>query len=188
MGITNDGTNLYVADFDNNTIRKIVISSGVVTTLAGTAGSTGSTDGIGSTARFYNPMGITNDGSNLYVADTSNYTIRKIVISSGVVTTLAGTARSYGSTDGIGTTAEFYYPMGITSDGINLYIADTFNHTIRKIFISTGEVITLAGTAGHSGYLDDSLTSATFHFPLGIDYVDGSLFITEPNNDIRKIE
>ncbi|MBI5236082.1 MAG: hypothetical protein HY886_07530, partial [Deltaproteobacteria bacterium] len=77
-GITTDGTNLYVADTYNHTIRKIVISTGVVTTLAGTALSTGSTDGTGSVARFYNPFGITTDGTNLYVADTSNHTIRKI--------------------------------------------------------------------------------------------------------------
>ena len=149
-GITNDGTNLYVTDSGNHTIRKIVISSGAVTTLAGTAGSSGSADGTGAAARFYSPRGITNDGTNLYVTDTSNQTIRKIVISSGVVTTLAGTAGSFGSTDGTGAAARFLDPRGITNDGTNLYVTDTSNQTIRKIVISSGAVTTLAGTAGGS--------------------------------------
>ena len=88
-GIITDGTNLYVADTENHKIRKIVISTGAVTTLAG-SGSQGSTDGTGTSATFKNPRGITTDGTNLYVGDYSNHTIRKIVISTGAVTTLAG--------------------------------------------------------------------------------------------------
>ncbi len=98
IGITTDGTNLYVAD-RNHRIRKIVISTGVVTTLAGS--SEGSTDATGTSASFNNPNGITTDGTNLYVAEQSNHRIRKIVISTGVVTTLAGS--SSGSTDATGT-------------------------------------------------------------------------------------
>jgi hypothetical protein len=109
-------------------------SSGpAVTTLAGSAGSSGSTDGTGTAARFNNPSGITSDGSNLYVADSGNNTVRKVVIASGVVTTLAGTAGSYGSTDGTGTAARFNNPSDIITDGTNLYIADFGNNTIRKI-------------------------------------------------------
>jgi len=67
------------------------------------------------------------------VADTSNSTIRKVVIATGVVTTLAGSAGIKGSTDGTGTSAWFYYPDGITTDGTNLYVTDTYNFTIRKI-------------------------------------------------------
>src|SRR3989338_3854224 len=143
-GITTDGTNLFVADTYNYTIRKIVISTGVVTTIAGSAGTCGSTDATGTSARFYNSTGITTDGTNLFVADYGNYTIRKIVISTGVVTTIAGSTTS-GSTDATGTSARFYYPFGITTDGTNLYIAEQNNHTIRKIVISTGVVTTIAG-------------------------------------------
>ncbi len=82
-------------------------------------------------ARFYNPKGITTDGTNLYVADYNNHRIRKIVISTGVVTTLAGS--SLGSTDATGTSASFSRPAGITTDGTNLYVADMNNHRIRKI-------------------------------------------------------
>ena len=126
-GITTDGTNLYVADTGNCTIRKIVISTELVTTLAGTAGSPGSTD---SPPRFYYPCGITTEGTNLYVADSANNTIRKIVISTGIVTTIAGIAGSAGSTD---SPALFDYPEGITTDGTNLYVADSDNDTIREI-------------------------------------------------------
>jgi len=132
-GITTDGTNLFVSDTANNTIRQVVIATGMVTTVAGTASSQGSADGTGAAARFLYPYGITTDGTNLYVADSGNHTIRKMVIATGVVTTLAGTAGSEGSTDGTDTAARFLLPYGITTDGTNLFVADTFNHTIRDI-------------------------------------------------------
>ena len=105
--------------------------STVVTTVAGT-GSSGSVNGTGTSASFGNPKGITTDGTNLYVADYSNHLIRKIVTSTGVVTTVAGTGSS-GSANGTGTSASFYYPQGVTTDGTNLYVADYNNHLIRKI-------------------------------------------------------
>ena len=103
--------NLYVADNANNTIRKVVVATGVVTTLAGTAGMAGSTDGTGAAARFNSPCGVAVDGAgNLYVADNINNTIRKVVVATGVVTTLAGTAGMTGSTDGTGAAARFNAP------------------------------------------------------------------------------
>ena len=80
---------------------------------------------------FYIPRGITTDGTNLYVADYSNHRIRKIVISTGVVTTLAGS--SSGNTDATGTSARFNLPLGITTDVTNLYVACVQNQRIRKI-------------------------------------------------------
>jgi hypothetical protein len=134
-GIATDGTNLYVADYGNSTIRKIVISTGVVTTIAGTAGTTGSADGTGAAATFYSPVGIATDGTNLYVADRGNNNIRKILISSGVVMTIAGDPTgASGSADGTGAAATFNSPAGIATDGTNLYVADTYNSTIRKIY------------------------------------------------------
>ncbi|MDD5762115.1 MAG: hypothetical protein PHP88_06335, partial [bacterium] len=182
-GITTDGTYLYVADSGNNTIRKIVISSGAVTTLAGTAGYSGYADGTGAAARFYIPYGITMDGNYLYVADSGNNTIRKIVISSGAVTTLAGTAGSSGSTDGTGTAARFYDPYGITTDGTYLYVVDSGNNTIRKIVISSGAVTTLAGTAGYSGYADGTGTAARFHDSYGITTDDTNLYVADSGNN-----
>jgi len=104
--------------------------STAVTTLAGS--SSGNIDATGTSASFSHPTGITTDGTNLYVSDQSRESwIRKIVISTGVVTTLAGS--SSGSTDATGTSASFNYPNGITTDGTNLYVADQSNHRIRKI-------------------------------------------------------
>src|SRR3989338_4703843 len=187
-GITTDVTNLFVADDSNHTIRKIVISTGVVTTIAGSAGTSGSTDDTGTSARFYNSTGITTDGTNLFVADYGNYTIRKIVISTGVVTTIAGSTTS-GSTDATGTSARFYYPFGITTDGTNLYIAEQNNHTIRKIFISTGVVTTIAGSAGLTGSTDATGTSARFNYPQGISTDGTNLYVADHwNHAIRKIQ
>ena len=134
FGITTDGGNLYVADTYNNTVRKIVISTGAVTTIAGTAGTTGSADATGAAATFLSPTGITTDGTNLFLTDYGNNTVRKIVISTGAVTTIAGTAGALGSADGTGAAATFSTPFGITTDGTNLYVADTNNSTIRKIY------------------------------------------------------
>lgn len=150
--ITSDGTNLYVADSNNNSIRQIVIASQAVTTLAGTNGSaSGSTDATGAAARFNGPGGIVAKGANLYVADTLNNTIRQVVIASGAVTTLAGTAGSSNTTNGVGAAARFSGPTGIAADASsNLYISDTNNQTIRfggpAIAASVGSYGTNAST------------------------------------------
>jgi hypothetical protein len=192
-GITTDGTNLYVADSQNFRIRKIVISTGVVTTLAGS--SSGYLDhATGTSAEFNKPFDITTDGTNLYVVDTVNNRIRKIVISTGAVTTLAGSGSacasniSTGCDNPTGTSASFKAPYGITTDGTNLYVADTENHRIRKIVISTGAVTTLAGD-GSQGLGDHPTgTSATFTYPHGITTDGTNLYVTDTNNHrIRKI-
>lgn len=188
-GITIDGANLFVVDSSNHTIRKIVIATGVVTTIAGTAGVKGSSNGTGATARFNAPTGITSDGTNLFVVDTSNHTIRKIVIATGVVTTIAGTAGSDGKKDGTGTDARFFSPSGITKVGTNLFVTDTSNNTIRKIVIATGEVTTLAGKAGSYGNSNSNgAGGARFYHPRGITSDGTNLFVADYlNSTIRKI-
>jgi len=184
--ITTDGTNLYVSDNGNHLIRKIVISTGAVTTVAGT-GSSGSANGTGTSASFNLPYEVTTDGTNLYVADNGNHLIRKIVISTGVVTTLAGTGSSGSADNSTGTSASFNYPAGITTDGTNLYVADYGNHLIRKIVISTGVVTTLAGT-GSSGSANGTGTSASFNLPYGITIDGTNLYVADTFNYlIRKI-
>jgi DNA-binding beta-propeller fold protein YncE len=103
--------------------------------LAGTALQYGYTDGTGVAARFDSLWGITTDGTSLYVADGGLFsnTIRKIVIATGAVTTLAGTAGQKGSADGTGPAASFGQPFGITTDGTSLYVADVGNKAIRRI-------------------------------------------------------
>jgi uncharacterized repeat protein (TIGR01451 family) len=181
--------NVYVADGDNNTIRKIA-PGGVVTTLAGLAGSIGSADGTGSAARFNFPSAVAVDSSgNVYVADENNNTIRKIT-PAGVVTTLAGLAGSYGSADGTGSAARFYYPAGIAVDSSgNVYVADTYNNTIRKI-TPDGVVTTLAGCAMcNPDSVDGTGSDARFNSPWGVA-VDssGNVYVADTyNNTIRKI-
>ena len=116
LGVAVDGVgNIYVADAGNDTIRKIT-PAGVVTTLAGSAGSIGSADGAGSSARFSDPSGVAVDATgNVYVADTTNDTIRKIT-PAGVVITLAGSAGNAGSANGLGGSARFYVPRGVAVD------------------------------------------------------------------------
>ena len=151
--------------------------STVVTTLAGT-GSSGSANGTGTSSSFYSPYGITTDGTNLYVADYGNHLIRKIVISTGAVTTVAGTGSS-GSTDNTtGTSASFNYPSGITTDGTNLYVADQDNHLIRNIVISTGVVTIVAGT-GSSGSANGTGTSSSFYQPNMITTDGTNLYVAE---------
>ena len=188
-GITTDGTNLYIADSGSDTIRKMVISTGAVTTIAGQADTAGHADGTGTAATFNNPEGITTDGANLYIADFDNSTIRKMVISTGAVTTIAGTAGTLGHADGTGTAATFYLPRGITTDGTNLYIADTGNNTIRKLVISTGVVTTIAGKVSVKGSTDGTGTAATFYTPAGMTTDGASLFVGDTGNDtIRQIK
>ena len=177
--------NLYVADFGNHTIRKLVVSTGAVTTIAGTAGMSGSTDGMGAVARFNGPAGVAADGAgNLYVADSGNHTIRKVVVSTGAVTTIASTAGMTGITDGTGAVARFYYPYGIAADGAdNLYVADTGNHTIRKVVLSTGAVTTIAGTAGTPDSTDGTGPVARFNGPAHVAADGaGNLYVADLNN------
>ena len=188
IGITTDGENIYVADRGNDVIRKIVISTGVMTTLAGQENSPGNTDGTGSIARFDRPEGITTDGTNLYITDMNNHSIRKIVIATGAVTTLAGReGGNFGDQDGIGSEAGFFYPAGITTDGVNLYVADSYNHAVRKIVIATKSVSTLAGSMS-SGSADGTGTDAEFNLLKGITIADENIYVTDTSNTtIRKI-
>jgi hypothetical protein len=177
--ITTDSNNLYVTDYGSHTIRKIVISTGAVTTLAGTAGTSGSTDGTGTSASFYSPIGITTDGTNLYVVEYNVNLIRKIVISTAVVTTFADTGTSSSS---------YNVPLGITTDGTNLYVAQMGSHKIHKIVISTGVVTTIAGS-GLYGSTDATGTSASFFRPTRITTDGTSLYVADKDNHkIRKIE
>jgi len=195
-GITYYDGNLYVTDTFNNKIRKIVVSTTEVTTIAGQSGVVSSAafiDGTGVNARFNQPQGITNDGTYLYVADTVNHSIRRIVITTGVTDTIAGTGAA-GLVDGNGTVAQFSSPIGITTDGTYLYVADSVNHNIRKITPGTTAalttVATLAGSTGSTpGTADGYGTAAKFNNPYGITTDGTNLYVAEYTNyDIRKIQ
>lgn len=180
--------NVYVADSGNHTIRKIT-SAGVVTTLAGGVGLTGSTDATGTAARFNSPAGLAVDSSgNIFVCDTGNHTIRKIT-AAGVVTTVAGSPGVSGTTNANGSSARFNSPQSITLDTAgNLYVADSGNHAIRKI-ATNGDVTTFAGLAGTPGSTDATGGSARFNTPKGITIDDSGTFLVADsgNHTIRKI-
>lgn len=189
-GIALDGSgNVYIADSLNSTIRKVT-SAGVVTTLAGTPGISGTTNATGSTARFNNPRGIAVDGTgNAYIVDSLNNTIRKVT-SGGVVTTLAGKPGVSGTINATGTAARFNNPTGIALDGSgNAYVADSLNNTIRKVTLS-GTVTALAGTAGASGSADGFGAAARFNNPAGVafDASTGNIYVADSSNHtIRKV-
>jgi streptogramin lyase len=179
---TDTSGNVYVADQFNNKIRKIT-PAGVVSTLAG-SGAIGSVDGVGTAARFDNPMGVVTDSlGNVFVADLANRKIRKIT-PAGVVSTLAGSG-AFGFEDGTGTVANFKAPMGVATDSSgNVYVADMENNNIRKI-TPTGVVSTLAGKNG----IDGTGTAASFYTPSGVTTDNsGNVYVADRNNfRIRKI-
>jgi sugar lactone lactonase YvrE len=164
IAIDNAG-NLYVSSASSHVIRRITPAA-VVTTLAGTAGASGSTDAAGAAARFAAPRGTAVDRSgNLFVADTGNQTIRRIT-PAGIVSTFAGTPGSLVA-DGTGTAAGFRGPVGIAADaGGTLFVSD-ISQTIRRI-TPAAVVTTFAGQADVPGRLDATGTEARFTNPLGL--------------------
>ncbi len=188
LAIDTDGS-IYVTDRGNSTIRKIT-AAGLVSTFAGTAGIVGSTDGTGSTASFLLPIGIAVDTShNVYVGDGKN-TIRKIT-SAGVVTTLAGTADTYGAIDGEGkTVARFNNIGGLAVDAAgNVYVADQGNNLIRKV-TSSGVVSLFSGIWGRGDSVDGNGGAAGYRIPTGIaiDSTGKNLYVTDyASATIRKI-
>jgi len=176
--------NVYVADQVNHRIRKIT-PAGVVSTFAGS--TEGFADGAGNTAQFNYPTGVAVDSSdNVFVADSGNHRIRKIT-PAGVVSTFAGTGTE-GFANGAGNTAQFNFPGGVAvGSSDNVFVADQFNHRIRKI-TPAGVVSTFAGT-GAEGHADGTATEAQFNYPAGVA-VDssGNVYVADlGNNRIRKI-
>ena len=152
----------------------------VLELFAGNLYGVGSLDGIGGAASFFNPNGIATDSAgNVYVADSYNHTIRKIT-AAGMVSTLAGTAGVIGSADGSGAAARFAYPQGIATDSAgNVYVADSYNHTIRKV-TPAGGVSTFAGVAQQVGFMPGALPGR-LSFPQGLTVAGSSLYITSNN-------
>lgn len=185
-GMCFDGAGfLYVADYTLHTIRRIS-PAGEVTTFAGSSGTGGVADGVGANARFFGPLALVSDGAgNIFVADTANHAIRKIT-AAGVVTTFAGSPRQAGATDGTGAAARFNFPAGLAVDDAgNLYVADTFNHRIRKV-TPGGVVTTLAGSI--AGSADGAGAAAQFRHPRRMAIAGGLLYVADSsNNEVRAV-
>lgn len=182
-GIASDGAgNLYVVDTNYNVIKKIVISTALVSIIAGT-GVAGSTNGPGNVATFGGGRGICYDSNTLYVADTTNRIVRKIDLTTTPVTvsTLAGSGAA-GSVDGIGLLAEFFAPYGICSDTSFVYVTDINifgGTTIRKIDKATANVTTIAGNAFTGGVVNGFGLAARFETGSDIISSGGLLYVTD---------
>ena len=188
-----DGSgNLFVADGNNNRIRK-VDTNGVITTLAGsgTPGHLGD-GGAATNANLYQPTGVVVDGSgNLFIADHFHYLIRKVG-TNGIITTVAGNGGGgYSGDGGAATNASLYQPFGVAVDALgNLFIADDDNSRIRKV--GTNGIITTVAGNGTLSYCGDggAATNACLNWPAGVT-VDafGNLFIADEfNNRVRKVD
>lgn len=220
VAVTGDGNTVYVSDTGNNAIRRIVTGTGEVTTYAGST-TFGIANGIGTHAQFHHPGGIAvNTNGELFVTDTFNNTVRKITLSSqkgasgeplGDVTTFAGLAGSSGSEDGTGSAARFRFddsawaltpggntgrptehPSGIAVvGGGDIYVADTFNQTIRRITQqgTEGTVTTVCGKVGVTGSADGNAQDVRFNCPSGMGVsLSGNIFVADQNNDtIRQV-
>ena len=187
--------NLYIADSNNNKIRKVTKATGIITTVAGKNGPGGyNGDGILATsASLYGAAGVcVDDSGNIYIADNSNHRIRKVTAATGIISTIAGNGTSGFSGDGgLATAAQFYYPSGVTMDTAgNFYIGDWANHRVRKVTASTGIITTVAGN-GINGFAGDgglaTSASLTYVHAVGLDPA-GNMYLADiTNNRIRKV-
>lgn len=179
--------NLYIADRDNNRIRRVDAVSGVISTVAGTGeNGAGGVGGPATSAQLSFPRDVAADGAgNFFIADTGSDRILRVEVATGIITTVAGTGKAGFSGDGgPATAAQFDAPIGVAVDARgNLFIADLFNRRIRRVDARTG-VITTVPTLVEEG-VGGELAS-----PRGITVdQEGNLFIADPGDHrIRRID
>jgi len=183
--------NIYFAD--NQRIRKVTASTGIITTVAGSGIQGFAGDGGPATSAELNwPWAVALDAAgNIYFTDTDNQRIRKVAVSTGIITTVAGTGTEGCSGDGgPATNAELNSPFGIAVDEVgDIYFTDYFNNRIRRVAASTGDVSTVAGN-GTQGYSGDgaAATNAEIYRPMSVavDAV-GNIYIADEANDRVRI-
>ncbi len=192
--LSRDGSFALIGEYSNNLIRHIVISTGEVSTLAGSPHNRGYLNGIGTQATFNYPIGVSISPDNTYalVADHDNHAIRKIILSTSEVINFVG-GFSSGYQDGIGTNVKLYYPIGIdiSFDESFTIVSEYGNSAIRKIILSTGSVSLLAGNPTvSSGYMNGKGTNAKFESPCQVSISPVGIFVLvadHGNHAIRKI-
>jgi sugar lactone lactonase YvrE len=188
QGVAVDASgNIYIADSQNNRVRKVTAATGIITTVAGTDIAGYSGDGmLAASAGLNNPSGIAIDASgNIYIADTQNNRVRKVTASTGIITTLAGNGTAGYNGDGIlAASAELNGPQRLVVDEYDdVYISDTLNNRIREVGLN-GEIATVAGTgdAGYSGDNGQANVAAISH-PMGLTMdANGNLFFADAGN------
>lgn len=187
--------NIYFGDIEGQRIRKITISTGLISTVAGTGTLGYNGDGIAATsANLYYPSALNFDkNGDLYFTDRANCRIRKVTMSTGLISTVAGTGTCGYNGDGIAATAaQLNFPNDVSFDAAgNMYIADWPNNRVRKVDKSTGIISTIAGT-GTGGYNGDGIaaTAAQINGPCGIIFDNaGNIYFAEYNGArVRKID
>ncbi len=190
-GVAVDGVgHAYIADTDNNRVRKIDAAAATISTVAGTGG----VDGVAIAAQLINPWDVATDSAgNVYIADTSNARIRKVDAATGLISTVAGNGTGGAGGDaGAATTAQLNAPRGVAVDSAgNVYLADTFNNRIRRVDAATGVINTVAGT-GTLGFGGDggAATAAQLNGPGGVALDSaGNIYIADTvNGRIRKVD
>ena len=192
--------NYYIADNFNHRIRKVDRTTGVITTFAGTGmGTFGGDGGLATLADLCNPKGVFLNSTEMYIGDSGNHVVRKIDLSTNIITTVGGMGGSPGFSGdgGVGTSAQVNDPRGLVVVGTDLYFADTINHRIRKIDTTTGNITTIAGS-GATGFGNGSFsgdggvaTSATLSDPYDVEVDDSGnfLYIADQGNErIRRVD
>ena len=186
--------NIYVVDGYNHAIRKIASATNIITTIAGNgiAGFSGD-DSLAKDAKLFAPEGICIDkNGDIYISDGLNYRLRKINVSTGIISTIAGNGLDgYVGDNGLATEAQIGMPVGICVDNsLNIYFADALNHVVRKIDGNTGIITTIAGK-GYSFYSGDGgpANQATLNNPSGLELDrNGDLIIMDTHNfAVRKV-
>ena len=186
--------NVYIADLGDNLIRKVTVSTGIITTVAGSGSNEFSGDGGQATsAGLFNPTKVALDAlGNMYIAHYGNDRVRKVTASTGIIDTIAGSgASSFLGDEDTATSANLFYPYAVAVDSVgNIYIADTVNDRIRKVTKLTGIITTYAGT-GSCDYSGDEgeATSATLCRPRGVALDSlGNVYIADCDNTrVRKV-
>jgi sugar lactone lactonase YvrE len=189
------GQGLYIADTFNNVVREVALPTGIITTIAGTgtAGLNGN-GGPATSAELFDPSGVVVDSAgNVYIADSDNLVVRKVTASTQVITTIAGNGTfGYSGDNGQATSAELATPWGLAlnSAGSVLYIADRDNNAIRAVNLTTGIITTVAGTGAFGPSGDNGpATAAALSSPRSIAVdASGNLFIADTlGNEVRMV-
>ena len=188
-----DGS-VYIADRNNHKVWKIGTSPTDLILVAGTSEAGYNGDGIlATTAQLNSPTGVALSNGNLFIADSGNHIVRKVVLSTGIITTVAGLPQKNGIAvnGGAATLAELFGPRGVATDAAgNIYIADTMNQQVRKVAAATGVITAVAGVAGETGNNDGPVASARLNSPLGVA-VDSSGSVVaiadEGNDSVRMV-
>ncbi len=195
-GVAVDGLgNIFLSDTNNNRVRRVDAGTGLISTVAGTGTPGYSGDnGLGVNAEVNSPSGMLIDGAgNLLFADSGNHAVRKLILATGVISTVAGQLGQQGATGdtGLALAGTLNTPQGIALDGAgDLYIADTNNNEVRRVDAVTGVITRAAGTGAEGSSGDGGLgTSAKLNSPWGLATDPaGDVYIADlGNNKIRML-